>query len=88
MSNVPDEIVAKSLANNEMKPLLLGAAGYQYRSGWLPSAIVAAIRALCAGLHGCGLRDATDAEFLDAIWQFRRNYHAAILGSQTKPAQA
>jgi hypothetical protein len=38
--------------------------------------LIAAIGELCADLHGRGLGDATDAEFLEAIWQFRRNYEA------------
>ena len=39
--------------------------------------LIAAVGELCADLHGRGLWDATDAEFLEAIWQFRRNYEAA-----------
>src|SRR5213592_5182469 len=39
--------------------------------------LIAAIGELCADLHGRGLWDATDAEFLEAVWQFRRNYEAA-----------
>ena len=45
------------------------------------SQLVAAIGELCADLHGRGLWDATDAEFLEAIWQFRRNYEAAAARS-------
>ena len=43
--------------------------------------LIAAIGELCADLHGRGLWDATDAEFLEAIWQFRRNYEAATTRS-------
>ena len=45
--------------------------------------LIAAIGELCADLHGRGLWDATDAEFLEAIWQFRRNYEAATTGSRS-----
>ena len=43
--------------------------------------LVAAIGELCADVHGRGLWDATDAEFLEAIWQFRRNYEDATIRS-------
>lgn len=36
--------------------------------------LMAAVGELCADLHGRGLWDATDAEALEAVWQFRRNY--------------
>lgn len=39
--------------------------------------LIAAVGELCADLHGRGLWDATDTEFLEAIWQFRRNYESA-----------
>jgi hypothetical protein len=35
--------------------------------------LMAAVGELCADLHGRGLRDASDAELLEAVWQFRRN---------------
>ena len=35
--------------------------------------LIAAVGELCADLHGRGLWDATDAELLEAVWQFRRN---------------
>jgi hypothetical protein len=38
---------------------------------------IAAVGELCADLHGRGLWDATAAEFLEALWQFRRNYESA-----------
>ena len=54
-------------------------------SGLIPemrcAQLIAAIGELCADLHGRGLWDATDAEFLEAIWQFRRNYEAATAQS-------
>jgi hypothetical protein len=40
--------------------------------------LMAAVGELCADLHGRGLWDADDAEFLEAVWQFRRNYEAAV----------
>ncbi len=39
--------------------------------------LIAAVGELCADLHGRGLWDATDAELLEAVWQFRRNYETA-----------
>ena len=39
--------------------------------------LIAAVGEVCADLHGRGLWDATDAEFLEAIWRFRRNYEAS-----------
>lgn len=39
--------------------------------------LLAAVGELCADLHGRGLWEATDAEFLEAVWQFQRNYEAA-----------
>ena len=39
--------------------------------------LAAAVGELCSDLHGRGLWDATDAELLEAIWQFRRNLEAA-----------
>jgi hypothetical protein len=41
--------------------------------------LVAAIGELCADLHGRELWEATDAEFLEAVWQFRRNFEAATV---------
>jgi hypothetical protein len=38
--------------------------------------LIAAVGELCADLHGRGLWDATDAELLEAVWQFRRNYQS------------
>ena len=46
--------------------------------------LISAIGELCADLHGRGLWDASDAELLEAIWQFRRNFEAAsVRSSQT-----
>ena len=36
--------------------------------------LMAAIGELCADLHGRGLWDANDAEHLEAVWQFRRDF--------------
>ena len=41
--------------------------------------LVAAIGELCGDLHGRGLWDATDAELLEAVWQFRRNLESATV---------
>jgi hypothetical protein len=35
--------------------------------------ILAAVGELCSDLHGRGIWDASDAEFLEAAWQFQRN---------------
>jgi hypothetical protein len=59
----------------------------QMRGGQL----VAAVGELCADLHGRGLWDATDAELLEAVWQFRSNFEAATVpqnGARAEPAPA
>ena len=43
--------------------------------------LMAAVGELCADLHGRGLWDAADAEILEAVWQFRRNFEAATVRS-------
>lgn len=43
--------------------------------------LIAAIGELCADLHGRGLWDAAAEEFLEALWQFRRNFEATAAGS-------
>jgi hypothetical protein len=43
--------------------------------------IMAAVGELCADLHGRNLWEAADAELLEAIWQFRRDFEAAASGS-------
>jgi hypothetical protein len=44
--------------------------------------LMAAVGELCADLHGRGLWDAADAELLEAVWLFRRNYEAAVTPSR------
>ena len=39
--------------------------------------LMAAVGELCTDLHGRGLWDASDAELLEAVWQFHRNFEAA-----------
>jgi hypothetical protein len=41
--------------------------------------LVAAIGELCADLHGRGLWDTSDAELLEAVWQFQRNFATATV---------
>jgi hypothetical protein len=41
--------------------------------------LMAAVGELCVDLHGRGLWDATDAELLEAVWQFRRDFEAATI---------
>jgi hypothetical protein len=43
--------------------------------------LMAAVGELCADLHGRGLWDASDTEFLEAVWQFRRNFEDATASS-------
>ena len=40
--------------------------------------LVAAVGELCNDMHGRGLWDASDAELLEAAWQFQRNAQAAM----------
>jgi len=44
--------------------------------------LIAAVGELCADLHGRGLWDATDAELLEAVWQFRRNYQSTTTSAR------
>jgi len=44
--------------------------------------LLAAVGELCADLHGRGLWDATDAELLEAIWQYSRNFEAAVSATE------
>ena len=43
--------------------------------------LMAAVGELCADLHGRGLWAANDDELLEAVWQFRRNFEAAMVSS-------
>lgn len=58
-------------------------AAIQALSGVMPEMragqLVAAVGELCADLHGRGLWEATDAELLEAVWQFQRNFEAATV---------
>jgi hypothetical protein len=44
--------------------------------------LMAAVGELCTDLHGRGLWDADDDELLEAVWQFRRSYEAAVTESR------
>ena len=46
--------------------------------------LMSALGEVCADIHGRGLWDASDAELLEAVWQFRRNLEAATVG-QSRP---
>jgi hypothetical protein len=62
ISNNPrSEVINSIQALSELVP--------EMRTGQL----MAAIGELCADMHGRGLWDATDAELLEAVWQFQRN---------------
>jgi hypothetical protein len=43
--------------------------------------LVAALGEVCSDLHGRGLWDASDAELLESVWQFRRGLEAATAES-------
>jgi hypothetical protein len=55
----------------------------EMRSGQL----MAAVGELCADLHGRGLWDASDAELLEAVWQFRRDFEAATVPPNRQEAE-
>jgi hypothetical protein len=44
--------------------------------------LITAVGELCADLHGRSLWDANDAELLEALWQFRRNYQSGTGASR------
>lgn len=46
--------------------------------------LMAAVGELCADIHGRGLWDASDAELLEAVWQFQKNHEAATVGEASK----
>ena len=46
--------------------------------------LVAAIGEVSADLHGRGLWDASDAELLEAVWQFRLNYEIAMVSDSNR----
>jgi hypothetical protein len=46
--------------------------------------LIAAVGELCADLHGRGLWDASDAELLESVWQFRRTFENATASSSRK----
>lgn len=48
--------------------------------------LMAIVGELCADLHGRGLWDATDAELLEAVWQFRRKLSTAARQTVDVPA--
>lgn len=48
--------------------------------------LMAAVGELCMDLHGRGLWEASDDEFLEALWQFRRNFEAAAASPSRNPA--
>ena len=48
--------------------------------------LMAAVAELFSDLHGRGLWDATDAELLEAVWQFRRNFEAATVSPTRQQA--
>ena len=49
--------------------------------------LVAAVGELCADLHGRGLWDADDAEVLEAVWQFHRNFEGGEAASDNQEAE-
>lgn len=49
--------------------------------------LAAAVGELCADLHGRGLWEATDAELLEAVWQFRRDFESSVAGRGRQAAE-
>ena len=43
--------------------------------------LMATVGEVCANLHGRGLWEGSDAEFLGAAWQFRRDFAASPAAS-------
>ena len=50
------------------------------------SQLMAALGELCADLHGRGLWDASDAEFFEAVWLFRRDFETATATPSSRGA--
>jgi hypothetical protein len=48
--------------------------------------LMATVGERCAGLHERGLWEASDAELLEAVWQFRRDYEASTAASLRQEA--
>lgn len=44
--------------------------------------LLAAVGELCADMHGRGLWEASDAELLEAVWQFKRNFEGSIAAAK------
>lgn len=76
MSDTRTELFAALQALAEIVP--------EMRSGQL----MAAVGELCTDLHGRGLWDASDAELLEAVWQFRRDFEAATASQNRQSAEA
>ena len=48
--------------------------------------LMAAVGELCEDMHGRGLWDASDADLLESVWQFRRSFDAATANVGRKGA--
>lgn len=48
--------------------------------------LMAAVGELCADMHGRGLWEASDAEVLEAVWQFRQSFDASTANTGRKGA--
>ena len=66
---------------NQSESRLELVSALQSLAGLIPAMrvgqLMAAIGERCTDLHGRGLWDATDAELLEAVWQFRRDFEGA-----------
>ena len=73
-------------ARAELFTALQSLAGLvpQMRAGQL----MAAIGELCSDLHGRGLWDAEDEEFLEAIWRYRRGIEGAAVANEPSGADS
>jgi hypothetical protein len=78
------------MTESDMRAELFAALGSlsgvvpQMRAGQL----MAAVGELCADLHGRGLWDASDAELLEAVWQFRRDFEAATVAPKGQETES
>ena len=76
------------MSSNETRSELFDAI--QSLAGIVPEMragqLVAALGELCSDLHGRGLWDASDAELLEAAWQFRRDYESAMATPSSREA--
>ena len=71
------------MSENETRAQLFTALGELSESipAMRAGQLLAAVGELCADLHGRGLWETSDAELLEAVWQFRRDFEASPAAS-------